>query len=236
MKNSGTGVGAGEGVVDGLGVGAYDGAGLGDVVGYVVGLPDGLGVGLCVGRGVGPVEGTDVGLGVGTGYGECVGLCVGWCVGLESGAFVGPKVGAVDGLSVGRGTGYAVGPVVGTGVTGNVGLVVGRVVGPGDGESVVSDGQSSLQPSQPKYSRQIGHCCPTYSSERSRRHISSQGQMQSTSSRHASHARSEPSIPFRCSIFLRASTPCSFVMASAPHAHSATTSAVVRAPIAVVVG
>ena len=53
MKNSGTGVGAGEGVVDGLGVGAYDGAGLGDVVGYVVGLPDGLGVGLCVGRGDG---------------------------------------------------------------------------------------------------------------------------------------------------------------------------------------
>merc|ERR1719453_2556537 len=214
------------GVVDGLGVGAYDGAGVGDVVGYVVGLPDGL----CVGRGVGPVEGTDVGLGVGTGYGECVGLsvgkCVGWCVGLESGAFVGPKVGAVDGLSVGRGTGYAVGPVVGTGVTGKVGLVVGRVVGPGDGESVVSDGQSSLQPSQPKYSRQIGHCCPTYSSERSRRHISSQGQMQSTSSRHASHARSEPSIPFRCSIFFRASTPCSFVMASTPHdAHSVTNTA-----------
>ena len=223
--------------VTGLSSRAVSGIEVGLVVGLTVGPFVGFGVGLCVGRGVGGIVGTSVGLGDGTGNGACVGLsvgkCVGWCVGLWIGAGVGWVVGDDVGFFVGPGTGDAVGFGDGTGVTGYVGETVGWNDGPGEGESVVSEGQRSLQPSQPKYSRQIGHCCPMYSSERSRRHISSHGQMQSTSRRHASHARSEPSIPLRCSIFFRALVPCSFVIACALHTALAHTASVARprAPI-----
>ena len=115
------GVLSGDGVVDGVPVGA--GVSLTPGVGAGVSLIPGVGTGVSLTPGVGSCVGTIVGSTVGFTVGSAVGAFVGSTVGAVVGTFVGTAVGTFVGTTVG----FTVGSAVGT----TVGSVVGSVVGTG---------------------------------------------------------------------------------------------------------